>query len=205
MFKDFTGTLYYVPKGQDLKIKLREQTSPNDKTKKMAKGLFYSAVLNHGNAPKAQKYAYTVFLNADESQEKRIRKGRLDYQILRQDEVAHIVKDKPSGVEAYAVFKEFRDDKAKLIKEISEQTMVMVQPQNSGILMSVCNPDLDLGDYNYTTSRESGVTHRRVVLNGNFELAKPNEKVEVKHHAGKTEIKVACQHGIPVEFSLNKR
>ncbi|MRI64286.1 chondroitinase [Ornithobacterium rhinotracheale] len=205
MLKDATGTLYYVPKGQDLKVDLQEQVSPNDKTKKMAKGLFYSAVLNHGNAPKAQKYAYTIFLNADKSQEKKITKGKLDYQILRQDEIAHIVKDKQSGVEAYAIFEAFKDEKAQLVTEISAQTMVMLQPQNSGILMSVCNPDLDLGPYNYTTSKESGVTHRKIILKGNFELAQANEKVEVKQLAGKTEIKVACQHGIPVEFSLNEK
>lgn len=205
IFKDVTGTLYYVPKGQDLKIELKEQTSPNDKTKKMASGLFYSAVLNHGNAPKAQKYAYTIFLNADKSQQKKITKGKLDYQILRQDRIAHIVKDKPSGVEAFAVFEDFKDKTAKLISEISGQTMLMVQPQKSGVLMSVCNPDLDLGDYNYTTSKESGITYRKIVLNGIFELAKPNDKVEVKHSATETEIKVSCQHGIPVEFSLNKK
>ena len=56
----------------------------------------------------------------------------------------------------------------------------------------------------YTTPQESQPLVKRVVLQGEWLLAEPNAAVERSAAEGRTELKVTCLHGQPVEFRLRQ-
>ena len=88
---------------------------------------------------------------------------------------------------------------------IDAETIVMERTDTDGSwIMSVCTPDLGLTEKSYTTPQESQPLVKRVVLQGEWLLAEPNAAVERSAAEGRTELKVTCLHGQPVEFRLRQ-
>ena len=123
-------------------------------------GNFATAYIRHGAAPANDAYEYMILLDATKSQIKKLNKGITEYDIIRKDETAHIVFDRLSNVRGYAIFEDFSAVDDAYLKKSDKEIMIMLQPIGKQLKMSVCDPDLHLGEYNYTTSQESNPVSR---------------------------------------------
>lgn len=203
ILKSLTGDYYFLPPGQSVSIEKKAQESKENKKMEPTRGNFATAYIRHGSAPANDAYEYMILLDATKSQIKKLNKGITSYDIIRKDETAHIVFDRLSNVRGYAIFEDFSAVDDAYLKKSDKEIMVMLQPIGKQLKMSVCDPDLHLGEYNYTTSQESNPVSREITLKGIYTLADATPSVSLRAEENNTIITVVCQHGIPVEFTLD--
>ena len=199
---DGYGNYYQVNEGT-VKVQIAEQESRNERTKAANKGTFASAYLLHGKAPKDATYSYIVWIQPTDKQLAAARKKEV-CSVLRRDNVAHIVKDHATGITAYAAFEQTEVGGADCIAKIPAETMVMKKESGKQLVISVCDPNLHIEEKTYTTPEPSAPSQKKLVLNGKWSLATDTDRVKVTQNGDQTEVTVTCQHGLPVEFTLNK-
>ncbi len=204
LIESLTGEHYYIPPGQSLVIEKKMQASKENKQMKPTEGKFATAYLRHGTAPKEEGYEYMILLDASRSQLNKVRRGNTGYEVKRRDNQAHIITDNESRVTAYAIFEELSAGNDEYLLESDKEIMVMIQPAGKRLNVSICDPDLHLGEYIYTTPTESQPVAKQVTLKGKYTLADPTAFVSLEASGNNTVISVTCQHGIPVEFTLEK-
>lgn len=126
------------------------------------------------------------------------------YEVLQRNDSAHIVHDRLTDITAYAVFETYRSQRDSLLNLIPAETMVMYRRDKANIIMSVCDPNLNIEEKAYTTKNPSRVLEKRLELKGKWKISTPNEKVTLTADGENTILTVHCQHGQPVEFSLQQ-
>lgn len=194
---------YHVVDG-DVYSQVAEQESRHEKTGAKTKGTFSSAWLDHGKAPKENTYEYMVLIQPFASELEQV-KPETAYQVIKRDNIAHVVYDKKSGITAYAAFESYQPENDELFAAIPTETMVMRQTKNGNIHLSVCDPDLNIEEKTYTTSEPSRKLVKVLKLKGNWSLLEPASNVSLKQKGGQTELVVTCQHGQPVECTLQAK
>lgn len=200
---DTKGNFYMVKNAGVLNVTKQEQSSPNDKTHAMQTGDFATAWIDHGRAPKQAGYEYVVYIQPTNKEINRLLK-KDEYEVLRRDNTAHVVKDLPTGITGYVCFGAYEGD--GLVRRVSEETIVMERTLADGqVVMSVCTPDLGLTEKTYTTRQESQPIEKEVLVGDGWELAAPIPGVEASASDAGTLLKVTCRHGQPVEFRLKKK
>lgn len=201
--RDGYGNHYQVLEGL-VRIQVSPQESAHDKTKVATAGVFGSAFIVHGVAPKAASYSYVVYVQPTPEQLAEAQK-QPDFAILRRDTQLHAVHDRATGITGYAAFEDVTLAEDEKVADLPAETMVMHRTAPDGtLLMSVCDPNLHIREKTYTTPEPSAPFVKVLHLKGTWQLATPHEKVELSSQGGLTELKVTCQHGQPVEFRLKK-
>ncbi|WP_168433027.1 chondroitinase family polysaccharide lyase [Pontiella sulfatireligans] len=232
---DSYGTGYILYSGGELKVKKAHQTSPkydysyrfNERTKKVkgdpyTQGDFASAWINHGSSPNNQSYEYVVIPQTSVEELKgRFNQPAKDYEVLRQDQIAHIVKDKKSATTGYAVF----DADAPLgfgpIRQVSHESLVMLKEDGGELVLSVAVPDLNATDFTHKSHirgqskpyaegyQEPGPSRDVelvITLNEAFKLIRTDAEYghQVAIDGGSTSITLNCRHGKTTHFYLEK-
>lgn len=197
---DTKGNFYIVKNAESVVVTKQRQSSPNDKTRQMATGDFATAYINHGTAPKGAQYEYAVYIQP--SNKNVMRYLRKDpYEVLRKDDVAHVVRDAVSGITGYVFWQEYTAAKGN-IKSASAQTIVMERNDAGVLVMSVCTPDLGITEKAYTTPQASQPIVKEVVVSGAWQLAEPNDAIDVTLQGADTKLTVRCIDGLPVDMRL---
>ncbi|MDD4459497.1 MAG: chondroitinase family polysaccharide lyase [Proteiniphilum sp.] len=204
LIRSLTGDYYYIPSGQSLVIEKKWQESKGNKRMNPTRGMFATAYFNHGKAPQNSSYEYMILLDASPAQLSSLKKGNSSYVVKRKDEIAHIVMDQESKARGYALFEELTGSEDDYLLQGDGEIMVMLQPRNEQLHVSICDPDMHLGEYQYTTSTESRPVNRSITLKGRFRLQEINEAVSLTHKGHTTRVTVTTRHGIPVEFTLEQ-
>lgn len=205
VLRDPKGYYYYVPKGQQMNIEKQHQKSRENKKKTSTEGDFAVAYINHGIAPKDGSYEYMISLQTPKSKIDSLKKGWVNYTVLQKNQGAHIVKDNLSQRVGYAIFDPYDNQQDECLLKIDAETLVMIHPLEKALHISVCAPDLNIGEYQYTTTQASQPIKKQILIKGKYKLSLPNDKVKVKPIGeGQTEVTIDCVEGIPVEFSLHK-
>ena len=201
---DTKGNFYVVRNAAGtLHVLKQEQSAPNDKTRQLKKGNFATAYIDHGRAPKQAGYEYVVYVQPSNKEINRLLK-KDEYQVIRRDNTAHVVKDLPTGITGYVCFEEYAGD--GLVRGVTAETIVMERTAEDGtVVMSVCTPDLGITEKGYTTRQESQPLLKEVRLDGAWELTAENPAVECAPSDAGMLLKVTCRHGQPVEFHLIKK
>ena len=200
--RDGYGNFYYVKEG-DVNVRIAEQESRHEKNRSVTKGTFASAWLAHGLAPQNASYEYLVWIQPTAKELEKT--NPLDtYEVLQRDSNAHIVHDMPTGITACAVFETTRPERHTLFAELPEETMVMSRMDGRLLLLSVCDPNLNIPEKTYTTKAASRPIGKRLVLCGCWTFEGEDDRIAVRHENGKTLVDVVCRDGIPVEFTLRK-
>jgi chondroitin-sulfate-ABC endolyase/exolyase len=125
--------------------------------------------------------------------------------VLKHDLVAHIVKDDDSNARGYAIFDALEGGNDDYLTACDKEVMVMIQPKGNRIHLSVCDPDLNLGEYSYTTAQECQPTTKRLTLKGRYRPVTEVAALNLQVSGNNTILSITCQHGIPVEFTLEKQ
>ena len=197
--RDGYGNHYLVTEGL-VRVQVAEQQSLHEKTKAATKGTFASAFIVHGLAPKEATYAYSILIQPTAEELAAAQKAP-GYSILRRDQQAHIVFDRATGITGYAAFEAVALPDDDVVADIAPETMVMRRTSADGkLIVSVCDPNLHIGEKTYTTPEPSAESFKTLRLKGNWTLAEPHAKAKVASQGGNTEVTVACQHGQPVEL-----
>lgn len=200
--KDGYNNHYFVKDG-NVQIQITEQESRHEKTRAVTQGTFASAWIEHGKAPKNGTYEYLVWIQPTE-QELKEHEALQTYEVLQRNDSAHIVHDRLTDITAYAVFETYRSQRDSLLNLIPAETMVMYRRDKANIIMSVCDPNLNIEEKAYTTKTPSRVLKKRLELKGKWKISIPNEKVILTADGENTILTVHCQHGQPVEFGLQQ-
>lgn len=143
---DNRGTAYYLPHGGNVEVYKKQQQSRNQHDNKNTSGPFATAIINHGNAPKENKYEYAMLINSDSSRLAQfvsaMKPAKPVYKILQQDSAAHILYYAPQQITALASFKENKTTNDALIVSTNRPCLLMYQKSKSEITLSVTDPDL---------------------------------------------------------------
>lgn len=200
---DTKNNFWIIKDGYGLTVEKKTQTSPSDERKKDGTGDFITAVIDHGTSPSEASYEYLLLVRPSIKEVKSMSR-KLPYSVIRADNSAHVVKDLPTGITTYIIYKEYTGA-GTLLNSAETETIVMERTREDGtIVMSICTPDLGITEKGYTSSQSSQQLVRTVQLNGLFNVA-GTDAVKVSHQDGMTILEVSCQHGQPVEFILEKQ
>lgn len=201
---------YHVVDGA-VRTQVAEQESRHEKTRVVTKGKFSSAWIEHGKAPKEGTYEYMVLIHPSDSELEEVKKTPA-YEVVQRDQTAHVVFDKKTGIMAYAAFENYKPAQDNIFISIPAETMVMVGKEGEKEMrMSVCDPNLNIAEKTYTTREPSRPITKKIVLKGQWALANVmlsnavKEVPAVSYEGENTVLTVICQHGQPVELTLNKR
>jgi chondroitin-sulfate-ABC endolyase/exolyase len=200
-----TGEHYYIPAGQSLVIEKKAQQSRENKRMQPTEGKFATAYIDHGTAPNNESYEYMIVMDATRSQLRALQRGQTGYSVLKHDSAAHIVKDDDSNARGYAIFDELEGEDDEYLAACDKEVMVMIQPKGNRVHLSVCDPDLYLGEYKYTTAQECQPVTKRLTLKGRYKPVTEIAALDLQVSGNNTILSVTCQHGIPVEFTLEKQ
>ncbi len=204
MVSDLLGNYYRLAPGTDLYVKGGLQQSRQNKTKAITEGNFTTAWINHGTAPADASYEYMIMLKPEDNE---ISEWTTDpqYEVLQQDNKAHIIKDKINNITGYVIFEDENPAQGKLIHSTHE-TLILTQEQNDGRLaVSVCDPSINLPDKvknAETVIREGEPKTKRLIFKGTWLLEESNEFIEIHYLDNNTVIDITCILGLPVEFTL---
>ena len=194
---------YYLLDGNNVQIQIARQDSRHEKTRAETQGTFASAYINHGASPQNAQYEYMVLIQPT-PEEVNAACREIPYRILHKDSIAHVVADRQTGITAYAAFETYLPSKDKIFLSIPAETMVMQKQSGHNLLLSVCDPNLNISEKAYTTKEPSRPIEKRLILKGKWKSAMPHKKVTVHSNQVETTIIVICQHGQPVEFTLSQ-
>ena len=115
-----------------------------------------------------------------------------------------MVADNQTGITAYAAFETYSPTKDEIFLSIPAETMVMQKQAGSKLLLSVCDPNLNISEKTYTTKEPSRPIEKKLILKGKWRSTAPNNKITVHSNQTETVLIVTCQHGQPVEFTLSR-
>lgn len=192
---------YYFVKDGDVHVQIARQESRHEKTRTATQGTFASAWIEHGKAPQGATYEYVVWIQPTDK-ELREHTAAQTYDVLQRNDSAHIVHDHLTGITAYALFEACQSLNDNLFRSIPAETMVMCRSDKGKVVMSVCDPNLNIEEKSYTTKQPSRAIEKRIELKGKWKISTPHDKVSVKQEGENTILRVTCQHGQPVQFIL---
>lgn len=192
---------YYLVNGDSVQIQIARQDSHHEKTRAKTQGTFASAYINHGAAPQNAGYEYMVLIQPSPKELDAARR-KAPYQILHKDSIAHVVIDKQTGITAYAAFETYLPQKDELFLSIPAETMVMQKQSGSNLLLSVCDPNLNISEKAFTTKEPSRPIEKKLILKGQWKCKTLQEDVTVEVGQTETVLTVTCRHGQPIEFIL---
>ena len=192
---------YYLVNGDNVQIQIARQDSHHEKTRAKTQGTFASAYINHGAAPQNAGYEYMVLIQPSPKELDATRR-KAPYQILHKDSIAHVVIDKQTGITAYAAFETYLPQKDELFLSIPAETMVMQKQSGSNLLLSVCDPNLNISEKAFTTKEPSRPIEKKLILKGQWKCKTLQEDVTVEVGQTETVLTVTCRHGQPIEFIL---
>lgn len=192
---------YYLVNGDNVQIQIARQDSHHEKNRAKTQGTFASAYINHGAAPQNAGYEYMVLIQPSPKELDAARR-KAPYQILHKDSIAHVVIDKQTGITAYAAFETYLPQKDELFLSIPAETMVMQKQSGSNLLLSVCDPNLNISEKAFTTTEPSRPIEKKLILKGQWKCKTLQEDVTVEVGQTETVLTVTCRHGQPIEFIL---
>ncbi|MEK3854919.1 chondroitinase family polysaccharide lyase [Cytobacillus sp. FSL H8-0458] len=221
---------YYVPAGQTVSISRSEQWSKHQKDGSNTSGNFSTAWLDHGKAPKDGKYQYAVLVDTTENQMRKFaesmeNKDNSPYIVLQQNQMAHIVEDRATGITGYAFFEASETINQGPIHAIDTPSMVMTRTDGEKLVLSAVDPDLRLYEgIEHDQYDENGVQKEvsiysrkwrhaesimrpiKLTLKGEWDLLSKDSRIRVvSAENNRTTIQFDCKDAEPLEAVLQPK
>lgn len=201
ILSDLIGNYYRIESGQKVVLLKQEQESRNDKSRAVTKGNFATAYIDHGSNPQDSSYEYMIQMQPNEEEQSNLHQK--SYRVIQHDNVAHIVEDLKTGVVGYAIFENFNNEEAQYLVSSDLETLVMLQPQEGDkMALSICDPDINIGDNSYATTSPSQTKFKTVELKGSWNLVEQHPQISLSNLNGNSRLTAACIDGIPINVTL---
>lgn len=180
-----------------------------DKGLKDTKGNFASAWIDHGLAPKNESYQYVIypFLNKEKQGNfTSLAKNDNTYSVLRADSIAHIVLDKEKNSTAFVVFEKNKNLKNKLLKSVSEPSIITIEEKNNNDLeIAAVNPDLNFEEIRKGKFKNfSREVQLSIILNGKWSSKNENVEITLQENTNTSLLKFVCKDGFPEKIDLKR-
>ena len=188
---DGYGNYYYT--ADSIRLFEGVQHSRHEETMAPTEGRFRTASIVHGVRPHNGSYEYAIRVQPTDEEIS----ADLAYEVLRADSAAHIVRDKQTGMTGYVLF----EPDAALGN--SAPCLVMTCPTDSGLVVSVADPDLHLyegpSDETYDAH---GKRVERIIYSYPWKDAPSRPSTITLTIQGQT-LTFTCQHGMASQRTAN--
>ena len=205
VFSDLIGNYYRVEGGQQVVMLKQDQESRHSETKAITNGKVATLYINHGHNPTDASYEYMMAIQPDATQIAALHEK--SYRVLRKDNVAHIIEDKLEGVMGYAVFESYADENGQYVVSADAELLILLQPAiNESLSISVCDPNINIGDDSYTTTSNSKPITKEFVLKGLWKMAVDHANISIipQISSGNTLVVFNSINGESNQFELIK-
>ena len=188
---DGYGNYYYT--ADSLRLFEGVQHSRHEETMAPTEGYFRTASIVHGIRPHNASYEYAIRVQPTDEEIS----ADLSYEVLRADSAAHIVRDKHTGMTGYVLF----EPNAALGN--SAPCLVMTCPTDSGLIVSVADPDLHLyeGPSDETYDAD-GKRVERIIYSYPWKDSPSRPSTITITLQGQT-LTFPCQHGMASQRTIN--
>jgi chondroitin-sulfate-ABC endolyase/exolyase len=207
---DAKGNGYFLPFG-NIHLRKNNQESRNNRTKSANYGDFATAWIDHGTAPDNADYEYAILVQTSVAELNQFKdemaSANKPYQMLRKDNVAHIVYDNVTATTGYVVFEANTTVSSAHVKTASVPCIVMVKDESENLLkLAFADPAINMETP--ATLIGTGVVEERLVqvtLNGRYIMEGANDKCKlVRQDSESTVLEFTSIHGLPVGIQLKK-
>lgn len=207
---DTKGNGYYVPGGTISFLKSNQESRDN-KNKTANYGNYATAWLDHGTAPNGDDYEYSILIQSNPAELEQFKDAMVaeskPYQVLRKDEVAHIVQDNATATTGYVIFAANDAISSSHIKESSYACIVVVKEEGEELIkLAFADPSINMETPTSLTG--TGVAQERLVrvtLNGRYLIEESSEHCKlIGQTSESTVLEFTSFHGLPVEVVLKK-
>lgn len=147
---DAYKTGYYIMPGSTIQVEKKNQISPDQSGSNATSNADYAnAYIDHGKAPVNGKYAYVVLPNTTSSKlndfaNNMASTSTREFEILQQDEFAHIVRQKSTDVIGLSLFtSNVNLTSNEVVKANDVPCVAMLQIRNDTLRINVVNPDIN--------------------------------------------------------------
>lgn len=204
IFSDLIGNYYRIEAGQKVVMLKKDQQSKHSETKADTQGKFATLYIDHGTNPADAGYEYMIAIQPNVNEISQLQNK--SYEVVKKDNTAHIILDKIANVRGYAIFETYNNDDDAYIIAADEELLIMLQPQESTALsLSICDPNINIGDNSYTSTSDSEVITKEIVLKGLWTMNSANTQISVLPNVSNrtTTIVVSLINGAPVNMQLS--
>lgn len=227
LLMDPNNNAYFLPGGQSLLVEQKVQESRHQKNSTVTQGEFATAVLNHGKAPENEAYEYAILVNTTPEQatlfNDRLASAQKPYQVMRKDNVAHVVHDSSSDMTGYALFEAGAINTGAVVST-DTPVLLMTSVKNDHLSIALVDPDLRLYEgndesqydeqgiqkevsiYSRSWRKAPSIPHTLTLeLKGQWQPASLPEGVVIKgYQTGNTLLSITTEQARNVEFELKK-
>ncbi|MCG8579147.1 MAG: T9SS type A sorting domain-containing protein [Bacteroidales bacterium] len=207
---DAKGNGYYVPHGK-IHVTRSNQESRDEKKKTVNNGDFATAWIDHGSAPQGADYEYAVLVQSNSAElnvfKQNMQGNDRSYEVIRKDNIAHIVADKATSTTGYVMFRADNAISSKHVKGVSYACIIMAKDEaDESIRLAFADPAINMDvPSGLTGTDEAKERLVRVTLNGKYLLNEPNDKCRLLSSDNtSTVLEFTSIHGLPVEVKLTK-
>ncbi|MGQ7947275.1 chondroitinase family polysaccharide lyase [Flavobacterium sp. WC2509] len=169
------------------------------------KGNFASSWIEHGKAPKAASYQYVIYpgLTKEDvnSFDKKIKNDK-SYQIIRADDVAHIVKDNETSTTGFVIFDSKTPLDNAILKSVSVPSLLMIKENKTNMTISAVQPNLN---FEKDKSNYSMPVELTLTIKGEWKLADNSVVKSITVSEKNTVITLECRHGFSNQIDLLKK
>ena len=199
---DPVGNGYFLPSAEQLQIRSQQQQSIDNGGVHRTEGPFAVAWLNHGPAPSGAKYMYAI--RPDTSARAIARyAAAADFQAIRHDDSAHIVRFPHEEIVGYALFAPAKGLDFDAIEGADAACLVMTRREGGRLILAVADPDLRLGTINMNGPfRAGGEGRLRLRLNGSWRVHTAANNIRAVDD--KT-LEITCRDGQSYEAVLTSK
>ena len=169
-----------------------------------------AAVINHGFAPKNLDYCYYMIVQGNNKQVAKFCNKNTDpIQVLRQDSIAHIVKQNDKNIIGYSIFNSKVTLNDDIIKDVNTPSiLLMSQLDKTTTRFAIADPDLRRPQFKGDEVSESAQSlpfTYEIILNGVYELKGKNAEIQLLILNNTTKISFTCIEGKTYVFDLNRK
>jgi chondroitin-sulfate-ABC endolyase/exolyase len=171
---------------------------------------FYTAIIDHGFAPKNQEYCYYMLIQSNNKQEAKFSTEKTNpIRIIRQDSIAHIVNNKETDLYAYSIFNATTDLNDSWIKQVNSPSIVLIKKNDKTTTrIVITDPDFRRPEFKGgslpSESAQSVPFKYAISLNGVYKLKSVNPDLKLSVEGNTTRIEFITVEGKSYTFDLAK-
>jgi len=171
----------------------------------------YAAVINHGYSPGNVSYRYFQLLQSNDTEEaKYLNESTCPIEVARQDNVAHIVRQKNDKIHGYVIFNAASVLNDVWINKVNMPSVILFRENSDNRLqLSVCEPDMrrtsatNLSKLDKDLEKEMGLpANYEITLNGLYQLDGDHAGVSLTNAESTTKIAWVVQDGKSYSIQL---
>ncbi len=200
---DAAGNGYYVPEGRSIELFHGRQESRHASTGRETGGDAAVAWIDHGTAPENDGYEYAIRPGAD-ADDMETYAAAPDYEVIRRDASAHIVRFPAAGVTAFTLFEETDDLQVGPIRSTDRPCLFMTRADGDRVRVAIADPDLRLSTEQETGTRAhfadpSEEAPLRIQLSPDWRLAAAPDNIREEAPG---QLEIICRDGATYTFLL---